>query len=186
MNKKIIISGITSLGLAIVPTAGVFALTEHTDTVNVTVPPSCEFTVASTGVGTAVTIQNGQSKQDIPGSVFTISCNDTKGWALKAVGGTSSAANTTLTGGSGPAIATGTTFDGSVSNWAMKVSGTGAASGFTSFAKVPSTATTVASSAAATSGTKITATYGVGISHTQGSGTYTGKVTYTLVHPASS
>ncbi|MBR3132088.1 hypothetical protein IKG33_01605 [Candidatus Saccharibacteria bacterium] len=183
--KKIIVAGAASV-LAFLPTVGAFAATGTTvtDTIEVTINAACSITATSLTNTYSETMTNSQLKSDIGGTSMTIACNDAAGWKVTAVGsGTATNVTQMKATGSGTNIATGTATSGATSNWAFKVTGTNA-SGYTTFKAVPSTAATVATSAGAVTGNAITATYQVWISATQQADTYTGKVTYTLVHPA--
>ncbi len=185
--KKIAIAG-TSVALAALPMAGVFAATGTTvtDTVQVTINSSCLITTTNAANTYSATMTNGQLKSDFGSTSMSIACNDAGGWHVTAVGtGADATVKTAMNAtGSGTDIATGTATSGATSNWAMKVTGTGA-TGFTSFAAVPSSATDVATQSGAVSGATLTTTYQVFISATQQADTYTGQVTYTLAHPAS-
>ncbi len=178
-----------SLAIATLPVAGVFAATGTTviDTVEVTINSSCLITATNMTNSYSATMTNSQLKSDIGGTSMSVSCNDAAGWEIHAVGsnGTGSDKNKMLPTGSDTAIAAGTATSGATSNWAFKVTGTDA-NGATTFTAVPSTALKVAKKTASTSSSTLTATYQVWISATQQADTYTGKITYTLSHPATS
>lgn len=201
--KKIAIAG-ASVAFAAMPIVGVFAADgtlSQTDTVVVTVDSNCSLATSGTDVTPDAStytapIANGAYNTSIAGSTFTVTCNDTGGWKLNAVGAGTATGDVTKmdasTNTDSDDIATGTTLDGSVSNWAFKIAkgGDDAANitittGYTDFSAIPSGATKIAQGTSTAGKSTITATYGVGISSTQSAGTYTGKVTYTLVHPAS-
>ncbi|MBR3132089.1 hypothetical protein IKG33_01610 [Candidatus Saccharibacteria bacterium] len=185
--KKTIIAAASTV-MAAFPVAGVFAATGTTvtDTVQVTINSSCLITTTNMANTYSATMTNGQLKSDFGSTSMTIACNDAGGWHVTAVGtGADATVKTAMNAtGSGTDIATGTATSGATSNWAMKVTGTGA-TGFTSFAAVPSSATDVARQTASVSGATLSTTYQVFISATQQADTYTGQVTYTLAHPAS-
>ena len=185
--KKLAILG-ASAALAALPAVGVFAATGTvvTDTVQVTINSACNITTTNASNTYSATMTNGQLKSDFGSTEMTIACNDAGGWHITAVGsGADATVKTAMNAtGSGTDIATGTAISGATSNWAMKVTGTGA-TGFTSFAAVPSSATDVASGTGAVSGGTLSTTYQVWISATQQADTYTGQVTYTLSHPKS-
>lgn len=197
--KKIAIAG-ASLALAAMPVVGVFAAdgnTTTTDTVQVTIDSACSLTATGTG-SYSTTLTNGTASSDLGSTSINIKCNDAGGWMVNAIG-----ANTSTTASAGATdmapdvagktpIATGTNFDGSVSNWAMKLTageGTYAPSivtGYDDYHAVPSVANTKVASGVTTdqtTGSTFTTSYKVAVSPTQQTGTYTGKVTYTLVHP---
>ncbi len=205
MKKTLIAgAGVAALGMAALPFAGVFAadgdLTQ-TDTVIVTVDSACSLATSGSSLTPASTytstIANGEYDTDITGSTFTITCNDTGGWDLNAIGAGTATGDVTKMDAStnvdADDIATGTTLDGSVSNWAFKVAkgGTDASAatvttGYTNFSAVPSSSTKIVTGSSTAGNVTVTATYGVGISATQSAGDYTGKVQYTLAHPAAS
>ena len=76
----------------------------------------------------------------------------------------------------------------STSAWAFKAKGSDGAiiqESYENFSVVPTDATIIAKGSTPTDSARVVVTYGVSISSTQAAGTYTGKVTYTLSHPAS-
>ena len=185
--KKLAIAG-ASVALAAMPVVGVFAATGTTvtDTVQVTIDSACTITSTQAANTYSDTMTNGQLKSDFGSTEMTINCNDPAGWHITAVGSGADATDKTAMNatGSGTDIATGTATSGAASNWAMKVTGTGA-TGFTTFAAVPSSATNVATGSGSVSGAVLNTYYQVFISATQQADTYTGQVTYTLAHPAA-
>ena len=197
--KKALIAGAASTVLAAMPIVGAFAADgtlSRTDTVKVTVDSACSLATSNTSGDYTATIENGASNTNIAGSTFTVTCNNTGGWQLNAIGAGTVTGDVTKMDAStdkdADDIATGTTLDGSVSNWAFKIAkgGDDAANvtitaGYDNFSAVPSASTKIAHGTSTAGKSTITATYGVGISATQSAGTYTGKVTYTLAHPAS-
>ena len=204
MKKSIIAAGAASLAVTAMPVVGVFAadgdLTQ-TDTVVVTIDSACSLATSGSELDPASTytstIANGEYDTNITGSTFTITCNDTGGWDLNAIGaGTATGDITKMdasTGVDADDISTGTTLDGSVSNWAFKIAKGGTdqgnitiTTGYTNFSAVPSSSTKIATGTSTAGNSTITATYGVGVSSTQSAGDYTGKVQYTLAHPAAS
>ena len=119
------------------------------------------------------------------GGKVVVSCNDASGWNVKAVGASTGGTNTAMVPtASGTPIATGTATSGATSNWAFKVSGTGAVAAYTTYAAVPATATKVATSNDPGSEVQINTGYQVWVSATQEADTYTGKVTYTVAQGA--
>ena len=183
MNKKILGASAAATVLAAMPLLGVFAAdsTTVTDTVSVNIDATCTLGVASTGASPSEPIVNGGNNQDMKGSEFSVTCNASNGWHITAKGAGEEGHETDLiTSDKAHTIETGTTLDGSVSNWAFKATGTGVETTYQDFAAVPSEAKTIAKGSAPVSGNKISITYGAGVSATQDAGTYTGKVTYTL------
>ena len=187
MKKSIIVTGAASLAVAAMPVVGVFAdTTTVTDTVQVTINSACTITSSQAANTYSGTMTNGQLKSDFGSTTMTINCNDAAGWHVTAVGSGADATDKTAMNATstGTDIATGTAQSGDTSNWAMKVTGTGA-TGFTTFAAVPSSATNVATGSGTVAAGTLTTTYQVFISATQQADTYTGQVTYTLAHPAA-
>ena len=182
--------------------------TTSVDQVNITVPESCsvEGTIASGNEHTK-TMQNNQYASEIGTTTFKTYCNDNSGYAIYAVGYSADTIGNTLMKHDSDAtydFDTGTATSGGTSDWAMKltaISGTYAPTihsdtngAFTSYHVVPSEYTKVVSFASNTDlpatgvnaeGSGFTSTYAIWISSTQVAGTYTGKVKYTLVHPAT-
>ena len=129
---------------------------------------------------------NGSKEESLEGSSFSISCNDAGGWKLEAVGASEGDSKTAMKGEKeGNSIPTGTTIDGTTSAWAFKATGTGVETTYSeAFAAVPDVATKIAGGASPVSKNSVSITYGVSVSDKQAADTYTGKVTYTLSHPA--
>ena len=146
----------------------------------------------------------GDNSEYYPGGIgqttLKTTCNDAGGYAIYAVGFTGEKigdTNSTKLVGTEGNIATGTATSGDTSNWAMKLATTGASylatleNGYGSFSNIPASYTKVASYSAATdagvgaTGSSLTTTYAAYISRTQDSGTYIGKVKYTMVHPST-
>ena len=198
MKKSLIATGAASLALAAMPVLGAFA--DVTDTVILTIPSACSVGQTSSSAGSGKTVQelqaqNGETYTWNPdgseGGTIKVSCNDNGGWQVKAIGSGDDATDKTAMNASdnGTDIATGTTFDGATSNWAMKIasstSGVTIESTYTDWAAVPSAATKVASGSAPISEGQINTGYKVYVGTTQRATTYTGKVTYTVTHPNS-
>ena len=142
-------------------------------------------------------------------TTFSTVCNDAGGYAVYAVGYTDGTiGNNVLAANIGGVvsptdnIATGTAESGNTSNWAMKLNGvtnaglapiiTGEAVGdtedFTDYHNVPATYTKVAqlnSSTGIVAPSSFQATYAAYVAGDQPAGIYSGKVKYTLVHPAT-
>lgn len=185
-NKTKLVTLGTIASLATLPTIGVFAATGTTvtDTVEVTIDSACTITTTNLSNTYSATMTNGQLKSDFGSTNMTINCNDAGGWHLTAVGTGADASDKTVMNATstGTDIATGTATSGNTSNWAMKVTGTGA-TGFTTFQPIPSVATNVAGDDNPVANATLNTTYQVFISSTQQADTYTGQVTYTLAHP---
>ena len=191
MKKSLIATGVAAVALAAMPALGAFAAV--TDTVTITINGSCsvggETATSGAGVSLSETMTNGSTKvwdaDGTAGGKLVVSCNDASGWNVKAVGASTGGTITSMTPtAGGTPIATGTATSGATSNWAFKVSGTGAVADYTSFAAVPGTATKVATSSDAASAVQINTGYQVYVSATQEADTYTGRVTYTVAEGA--
>lgn len=188
MNKRILGVGTASAVLAAMPLLGVFATEAGsvTDTVTITVDSSCSLGESVSGATPSAGITNGNNNKTLQGSKFSISCNDNGGWTLNAKGASDGGAPTAMHGtNGGTTIATGTDLDNpAVSNWAVQATGDTVTSAYKGkFGVIPGEDTPIAESTNATSGSTVDITYGVSISNDQPAGTYTGKVTYTLVYP---
>ena len=146
-------------------------------------------------------IPNGTYQDEIGTTTIKITCNDSAGFSVYAVGFTGDtigeANSTKLVGrNTNSLISTSTATSGDNSAWAMKLGTSGTATypvslqnGFGSYSAVPASYTKVATRLAGTdagtgaTGSTITTTYASFISRTQPADTYDGKVKYTLVHP---
>ena len=184
MKKSIIAAGAASVALAAMPIVGAFALTSVTDTINATVGAGCTIS-DSTDHNVTISVTPGSTATSTAAESITVVCNS-NAWNVTAVGATVGDDNTALYSGEN-AIATGTATSGTTSNWAFKIdSATNAAisTGYNAWAEIPDTATNVVDgSAAATS--VVTTQSQVYAASGQASGTYTGKVTYTVTPLAS-
>lgn len=175
---------------------GAYADSSVVDEVTITVPVSCSIT-GTVGTTHTASVDVGTYEDEIGETTFNVLCNDANGFSVYAIGYSDNTygnttmvpSNLTITN----SIATGTATSGGTSNWAMKltaVSGTYAptlATGFNAYHAVPEEYTKVASldsNTDAVSGSSFKSTYAVYISQAQAADTYTGKVKYTIVHPA--
>lgn len=187
MNKKALGIGAASFALAALPVVGVFATTSRTDTLTVTIEKGCSFSsAASDGVNYTATLGQGAAIQDIQGVKFDVTCNGENDgtWKMTALGEDGAK----MSDGAGNEItSTGSTLDGSASNWAFKMAVTGGATvegSYGEYAQIPAEATEVVKNtgAAGNANATIQAYYGVSASAGQTAGTYTGRVTYTLTN----
>lgn len=164
--------------------------------VHVTVDAACTMSSSVTSNHTATLTNGGYNNTGIGSTTVTVICNDSQGYAVYAVGYSGDTeGNTNLIGStSGQTIATGTSLNGTVSNWAMKLAAAGTTdvptivSTYSSMAAVPSSYTKVAyynSQTTTSAGSQFTTTYGASVSPTQAADTYVGKVSYKLVHPTA-
>ena len=181
------------------------------DEINITIPTAC--TMGGTiieGDEHTTSLQPGTYESGIGKTTLTTYCNDPGGFSIYAIGFTGDAYtgdnHTKLVGNTATnTISTGLTTGTSttdVSSWAMKLSavagtyaptimdGTNDTEDFTNYHIVPDTYTKVATYGNTTdaeggTGSSLETTYAVYASLTQPADTYTGKVKYTLVHPAS-
>lgn len=178
-----------------------------TDTVAATVISSCGMydKYSSSSNNTATTVEKSYSRTIALGEVVEwdlateeiVVCNDANGWRITAVGigEGSSVDKMAASTGEDDDLGTGTDFSGAKGMWAMKVvKGNDASNeltsdnGFGEYRTIPTTPITVVSSDGTTdqkSGVFMTG-YKVYIGTETPAGTYTGKVLYTLVHPAAS
>ena len=170
------------------------------DQVNVNIPVSCTFANSGSGNTYNVELHNGDYEDGIGTTTLKAMCNDTEGFSIYAIGftGDTYGATDLIGTDTNNIIHTGTATSGNNSAWAMKLATNSGATypatilnSFDDFHAVPSTFTKVATRASGTdvgatsTGSVITANYAVYVSDTQIADTYTGKVRYVLVHPAS-
>ena len=191
--------------IALLCTSSATHATGVADQINVTIPVACSLTSIVDSAHTT-TVENSAYEDEVGETTFKVFCNDAEGFSVYAVGYTDDTfGNNTLKPtdlASSYAIATGTATSGDTSNWAMKltaVTGTYAPTihsteensntySFTSYHTIPSEYTKVASYSSntdATTGSSFKSTYAVYASPTQPADSYTGKVKYTIVHPAN-
>ncbi len=197
MKKSIIAASASAVALAAMPVLGAFAVV--TDTVVLTIQSACSVGQTSSTAGTGKTMtetnaQNGQTytfaADGTAGGTIKVSCNDTGGWMVKAVGSGDDANDKTVmnasASGTDIATAAGAPTSGD-SKWGFKVasstSGVSIETGYSDWAAVPTDAQKVASGSGAISEGQINTGYRVWVSTTQQADTYTGKVTYTVHHP---
>ena len=203
---------LSSVGLLVITlTIGVFVSqpsTSATDTPSasdsanaaVTIGEACTMTGSGMSSHSAE-IPNGTYQDEIGTTTIKITCNDSAGFSVYAVGYTGDTIggenSTKLVGrNTNSLISTSTATSGDNSTWAMKLGTDGTATypvslqnGFGSYSAVPASYTKVATRLAGTdagtgaTGSTITTTYASFISRTQPADTYDGKVKYTLVHP---
>ena len=162
-------------------TPSVSADSSGNGTMNITINSACGFTSSSIG-GTYSRTLEPLSTTTITGNNIGVSCNDSAGYSVYAIGysGDSySGTNTDLihSTNTGYNIKT----DGSFrdSYWKMKIAVSGGANivgSYGSFQPIPSEYTQVAKYTTQTTSATITPSYQVHIGETQPAGTYTGKV----------
>ena len=197
----LLITGLVFLSTAIPTSATDAPSASDSADASVTVGEACSMTGSGMSSHSAE-IPNGTYQDEIGTTTIKITCNDSAGFSVYAVGYTGDAigeANSTkLVGRStNSLISTSTATSGDNSAWAMKVGTNGSATypvslqnGFGSYSAVPASYTKVATRTAGTdvgteaTGSTITTTYASFISRTQPADTYDGKVKYTLVHPS--
>jgi hypothetical protein len=125
----------------------------------------------------------------INGDAINVSCNDTVGYSVYAIGysGDSySGTNTDLIHNSNTSYNVKTDASFRNSYWKMKIAVSGGASivgSYGSFQQIPSSYVQVAKYTTSTTSGVITPSYEIYVSEFQPVGTYSGKVKYTLVHP---
>ena len=195
-NKKLLVLGATML-LPSIFMCNTFADSNVVDEVTITVPVSCSMT-GTVSTNHTSTIEPGTYESEIGETSFKVLCNDNNGFAVYAIGYSDNTdGNTTMKPSTLPAvngIATGTATSGNTSNWAMKLTAVSGdysptlATGFNNYHAVPDEFTKVASLASSTDGSvgsSFKSTYAAYVSQSQPADTYTGKVKYTVIHPAS-
>ena len=188
----------------IVPSATAESSSTATATINVS--SSCSLSATIDTEHTATLLNGIYSGSDnypngIGSTTIKAVCNDNAGFAIYAVGfsGDEYGVTNMLGASTSATIPTGTATSGDTSQWAMKLAKVTDSSAYTpanltitnsfdSYHAVPSDYTKVASFSSSTDqtlGSKFTLTYAAFVSATQAADTYTGKVKYTMVHPAS-
>ena len=172
---------------------------------SVTVSSTCSMTgTIQSGDEHTATIVNGGYELDIGKTTLKSFCNDESGYAIYAIGYTGNTDGQTMlrdstlgstyditsTGGTSPVL------DGSISNWAMKLTAAGSSyvptvqNNFDSYHQVPNTYVKVAKYNNATddsttgTGSWVETTYAASVKPDQPAGTYVGQVKYVLVHPS--
>lgn len=147
----------------------------------------------------SASVSNNTYASDIGNTNIKVQCNDNSGFAIYATGFTDNTFNNKMLGANNREINTGTATSGDNSAWAMKLSTDSTATypitleaAYNNvYANIPANYTKVASRLSGTdvgssaTGASISATYQVYISPTQFADAYSGKVKYTVVHPAT-
>jgi len=187
--------GATAFSAIILSSSTVSAET-YTKSALIRVQAACTMDGTVTTAHSA-TIAGGTYREGIGESIVSITCNDAGGFGVYAIGftGDTNGNNVLAHGTEDVSIATGTATSGNTSNWAMKLeayeNGNNTPTienGYDSYKVVPSDYTLVASYPNATSATDdviFRTYYSAYIAMTQRAGTYTGKVKYVMVHPAT-
>ena len=207
IKTELIIAGsmvaVTLVSAAVLSSVRVNADTDTVDEVSITVPSACTMSGnIATGNEHTASINPNTYQNNIGKTTITTFCNDAGGYAIYAIGYTGNEYtgedHTKLIGtNTNQKISTGTAKTGT-SQWAMRitpVTGTYAPTIENNYDSenyhiIPDSYEKVATygnSTDATGGTgsSIETTYAAYISGTQAADTYTGKVKYTLVHPAT-
>ncbi len=157
-------------------------------TMSVTINSVCGFG-SNTGGSYSRTVTPAAAATTITGDAISVSCNDSVGYSVYAIGYSGDSytgTNTDLIHNSNTAynVKTNASFRGSY--WKLKLAVSGGATvvgSYGSFQQIPSSYAQVAKYTTNTTSGTITPSYQVYIGETQPAGTYTGKVKYTLVHP---
>ena len=183
--KKVLIAGAASVALAAMPVLGVFAVDDQdvTDTIQVTVSPSCTFSqgggdatysVTGTNASGAVNPVNNSSNVH----TFTVFCNNNAGYKVSA---TATALNQTPSISANFAYVATLPSSGTTGAWHATIASE--ATGVTA-AQLPAggAATDIITKATASgaNGEEFTATYTAYIGTETPSGTYSGTIAYTL------
>ncbi len=193
--SAVVVLVFTIVSSRLLGTSRTFADTTITEEALITVTSSCEMTaVVDTVHETTVTAST--YADDIGETTITVVCNDANGYAIYATGFTNNefGRNDMLGQTTGRTIATGTADSGNTSAWAMKLAAVSNSvaptivTGYDDYHAVPNDYTKVASFADSTmenpDGSKFKTTYAAFVASSQAPDTYSGKVKYTLVHPA--
>ena len=186
---------VTTLCIIASSSREVFADTTVTSNASVIINASC--TITTGGGEYSETIDPGTSKT-ITGNGINVSCNDSGGYALYAIGFSGDSYDTPNNNRMlGPnSLYIPTANSGSNSYWAMKVAGSSTTSNiptidnsYSNFQIIPATYTKISHYNSSTTGTTTnsvtTPTYKINIASTQSAGSYTGKVKYTVVNPST-
>ncbi len=196
MKKSLIAgAGVAAFAMAAFPFAGVIATDANqqaTDTIQVTVSPSCTFTAGS---GTATYSATGTNGQDVNPSVtveqttsnqhsFTVFCNNNTGYKVSATAGALNRSTPTTdkfvyVGGDAP------TLSGVNGQWHAQIAKTTASLTVTQLASPTTGESTTADiitlgEASVTGGETFTATYTAHIGSETPAGLYSGEISYTL------
>ena len=181
----------------ILPNSSIHAYTSTSKTSNVAVVVNTACTITTGGGIHSKTIDPGTS-DTIEGNPINVSCNDTGGYALYAVGFSGDSYytpnNTKMLSSLGSNdIPTATSGTGSY--WAMKATPSGTDvptidNSYNNFQVIPATYTKISHypniTVGATNNNSVTTpTYKINIMSNQPAATYVGKVKYTLVHPTT-
>ena len=170
--KKTLLLGAASVAMAALPMAGIFADTEFTDNVSITVSASCSLS-RSVGGGTySATLAPNAANTNVGTSTLSAACNQPKGYKVTLTA--TALTNTTVTTYTIPYSTT--TPAAGTAAWTVTQ---GASSATTNIA---SGGTVMSTTAADTSSTATTqqVTYKASTSATQAQGTYSGTAKYTL------
>ncbi len=170
--KKVFVAGLASVALAAVPVLSSFAeASMTTDTLTINLTDSCEFerTVGDGDYG--VTLHPGSYALNFASSTFTVTCNTPDTYTVTAQ--FSDLLNTTNENES--IVYSAADPNGTASTWQTKLGATN------NIAVNLSNGDTILSASSANGGASAVVRYSVGAASDQGSGTYTGKATYTLV-----
>ena len=165
------------------------------DSVSISINTACTIT---TGGGEYSETIDPNTSKTIVGNGINVSCNDSGGYALYAIGFSGDSYDTPnnnrMLGPNSQYIPTANS--GSDSYWAMKAAGSSTTSNvptidnsYSDFQIIPATYTKISHYSSVTVGTTdnsvTTPTYKVNVSAAQPVGTYVGKVKYTIVHPST-
>ena len=188
--KKALIAGAASVALAAMPLVGVFAdgdITTMTDTLNITVNPTCTFQVASGHESVDESFSATMTASEVKtftASAAKIYCNQYNGYKVSAtftslngkVTGTETSNGNSITYKPNAAAAAD---DG---KWSAAISGDGITGTI-----YPASGSYIIEQSANTpaAGHSFQAVYTVGAASDQAAGTYTGTATYTLTANAS-
>ena len=186
MKKSIIAAGAASVALAAMPVLGVFADDDRsvTDTINVTISPSCTFSAGGDDVAYSVTGTNASGVVNPVNNssnvhTFTVFCNQNSGYTVAATASALSATGVTDTFAYAASLPSGVD-----SAWHAQFAADAGNTNTLTVTQLPAggAETTIisANQASATGGETWTATYTAYIGTETPAGTYTGTIGYTL------
>ena len=203
-NNHLLYITLTLIATTILSTAILSSIsasaTTSTSTASVTVGSACTITATVNTPHTAE-VSAGSNRTDIGSTTINTICNDSGGFSLYAVGYSNNEfGNNKMLNGTNYEFSTGTATSGATSGWSMKLNqittgdyAIAIDNNFSTYSNIPSAYTKIAHRNSITdtpnttspTGSSISLTYATYISPTQNTGTYEGKVKFTLVHPAS-
>ena len=198
MKKSIIAAGAASVALAAMPIVSTFATTTVgpvNDAITAVIDNGCTISDSTEDKHVNINVTPGSVATTSAAASISVICNNSS-WHIQAAGaGTGGSATNVLFNAGDDSesttddseIATGTATEGTTSNWAFNIANPSLptnvtkATGYTSWAAIPASATNIIDGAAPATVT-INTQYRVYAKTGEVPGTYTGKVAYTVVY----